>query len=1342
SYSQIDPIGDYEAVSEISVPITSQVERKTSSALDSVGSERTLLGNTPEFVTWEYYILQIKTLIAELTSSEPKAKYISTTNQILNLIRSMLSRCGSLSRDSPVIKKNKILRSHHQSVISSLSKLVLSAKVASGIWPPPDALQKMRYQANQVLSSTNLFMNTAKDLNIELRDIVIEKEAIEEFDEKGAEMSDIETVARLDSYSESIIVSIGKLMAILSTTSTINKPMMDQIRITVSEVGQLMSLIEDLKVYRFNGSKDLKKNEQSSVSEPTIEEFRMKKEHTYTNVNNLVTSARVCMDEFAPPNAFESLQSAAKSVLDTIEDLMVSTKLVIDQNDYAEQLTLMDEAEFYSSVIEASRAATSAKLHALQRRAQSLNYEGSVPQTPATTISFENEFGGDSFAPKSNRSMSIGSGSQNIPAGSPQHAHILNQQIFIPSQSDLDSPPPRRQSAQYALQPSSSLQQQHALSISTQFQPIPHQSYPQSAVSHVSGVSGASGASGSYLYPSTPPQPPPSLPPPPPPNPQTQLHIQNQQMRQLQQQQMSRANTVMSSNSPGYSSSPQNNMQHFSPQAQQFSPGVQQFSPSITQFSPNNMQQLQMHMQQMQIQQNQIQQQQMYRGISLHSNTSGASATSGGSGGYEGDMMRTQSQSKEWLMSYDHNREDVSFNSEGLINGGTFPALVERLTMHDQPADAAFLDVFLMMFHVFSSSQDLLTSLLNRFFMVPLKITNDEFKAWTEKKQKPIRIRVYRVLVAWLDTYWIDAYDEPILDELLKFATGKFSEFMPVYSATLIDCINKKIAAVNNPDIKVKELMSIQDMRLKQVVQKHRQLAAQSAVQILAPAQQLFSNSQSSYRNENPGYFDCYPVPILPKSMKRIHLTDLDPAEVARQLSLMEMKRYCAIGVVELIGQEWNKAQSLAVNVKAMGQMQTKLGGWVAETILQEIDNKSRINTLKHFIKIADKCLALNNFNTLISIQSALGSSAISRLKKTWDNLGAKSRNTYDAIRNIIGDSRNYADYKNYIRTADVPCLPCLSFSLVDLSFAEDSNPSTRNGGRLINFEKYSKLTKTIKEIQRFQVPYPLTDVPVIQKWLGDSIENSCKRGMQELFKMSVELEREEHKQAEAMQRDMDSKFKMLEKAGFHNLTEEKRIMSRRTLFVSNIPPNIRAKELAWEFERYRYTFVFSVSSLIACARAHSPSSQIRRFGEYWDARDADDAYRYMHDQIIDGYCLHIQVLSILKTELQLNIYFKKWARNPLIPGGLRSRSPRRRRSISPPRRRYDRWSPERYSRESARDHGGRRNDSPSPSHDRRARSPTPQNDRDGGKRYEDTVPPARTPDAYRGRENGDSESI
>ncbi|KXH30394.1 hypothetical protein CNYM01_00562, partial [Colletotrichum nymphaeae SA-01] len=168
-------------------------------------------------------------------------------------------------------------------------------------------------------------------------------------------------------------------------------------------------------------------------------------------------------------------------------------------------------------------------------------------------------------------------------------------------------------------------------------------------------------------------------------------------------------------------------------------------------------------------------------------------------------------------------------------------------------------------------------------------------------------------------------------------------------------------------------------------------------------------------------------------------------------------------------------------------------------------------------------------------------------------------------------------------------------------------------------------------------------------------------------------------------------------------------IMSRggTTLYVTGFSHGTRARDLAYEFERYGH--------LVRCdiPAPRSASSRLFAFVEYEDRRDADDAYHEMHNKRIGRD-------DILKIE---------WARTPpsaswrFDSGRDRERAPRRsspRRGRSPsPRRSTRDYSPrkdDRRDRDRDYDRGDRR--------DTRDRSRSPdRRDRDAKEDREDREP-------------------
>lgn len=75
------------------------------------------------------------------------------------------------------------------------------------------------------------------------------------------------------------------------------------------------------------------------------------------------------------------------------------------------------------------------------------------------------------------------------------------------------------------------------------------------------------------------------------------------------------------------------------------------------------------------------------------------------------------------------------------------------------------------------------------------------------------------------------------------------------------------------------------------------------------------------------------------------------------------------------------------------------------------------------------RLLMLNNYNALFAVFTALNSSTIARLRKTWDGLAPKYRQSLEVLRRATDHSRNYAEYRGKIRQTVPPCLPFVGVS-------------------------------------------------------------------------------------------------------------------------------------------------------------------------------------------------------------------------------------------------------------------------------------------------------------------------
>ncbi|KAI5809511.1 ras guanine nucleotide exchange factor domain-containing protein [Peziza echinospora] len=452
-----------------------------------------------------------------------------------------------------------------------------------------------------------------------------------------------------------------------------------------------------------------------------------------------------------------------------------------------------------------------------------------------------------------------------------------------------------------------------------------------------------------------------------------------------------------------------------------------------------------------------------------------ASVVDGGSEPEEVDEVTT---------SFSH---ELTFNKEGCISGGSLPALVERLTVHDSTPDAVFVATFYLTFRLFTTPKEFSESLIARFDSV----------ACNPKTGTPVRLRVYNVFKGWLESHWRKDCDSVALDTINGFATGKLRAVLPAAGKRLEE-LATKVSSIDGPLVP----------RLVSSMGKTNTATAQYTLPDAPVPQPVITRSQLNLLRTAASGSGTQPS-----------FLDFDPLELARQFTLKESRMFCSILPEELIAQEWTKKNgSLAVNVRAMSALSTDLAHLVAETILAQEDSKRRAVVIKQWIKIADRCLELNNYDSLMAIMCTMNASTIVRLKKTWEIVSSRTKQVLEHLRSVIDVSKNHAVLRARLRGHVPPCLPFLGTYLTDLTFVDVGNPSKRpltsedgtTTKQLINFDKHIKTARIISELQRFQIPYRIAEVPELQQWIDAQvmrIRTSKAGDVQTLYRRSLLLE-------------------------------------------------------------------------------------------------------------------------------------------------------------------------------------------------------------------------------------------
>ncbi|GFF42394.1 Ras guanine-nucleotide exchange protein, putative [Aspergillus udagawae] len=421
---------------------------------------------------------------------------------------------------------------------------------------------------------------------------------------------------------------------------------------------------------------------------------------------------------------------------------------------------------------------------------------------------------------------------------------------------------------------------------------------------------------------------------------------------------------------------------------------------------------------------------------------------------------------------------------DGQVMGGSLRALIEKLTSHGSTPDAMFVSTFYLTFRLFATPLEFAEALADRF----------DYIGDTAHAAGPVRLRVYNVFKGWLESHWRHDCDTSALDFIVNFASTTLMQSLPSAGKRLLE-LTDKVSTLQGPVVP--------------------RLISSMGKTNTATAQYVHPDTP-------------LPPPILSKKevnlLKQwkngeaaICILDFDPMELARQLTIKESRIFCAILPEELLATEWmKKSASLAVNVRAMSTLSTDLAHLVADSILQLEEPKKRAAIIKQWVKIANKCLELNNYDTLMAIICSLNSSMISRLKRTWEVVSQKTKATLETLRAIVDVSRNYAVLRQRLQTHVPPCLPFVGTYLTDLTFVDHGNqplrslPTDDGEMTVINFDKHMKTAKIISELQRFQIPYRLTEVPELQTWMQNElvrVRSNGEKSLQTFYRRSLILE-------------------------------------------------------------------------------------------------------------------------------------------------------------------------------------------------------------------------------------------
>ncbi|CAE6437241.1 unnamed protein product [Rhizoctonia solani] len=263
----------------------------------------------------------------------------------------------------------------------------------------------------------------------------------------------------------------------------------------------------------------------------------------------------------------------------------------------------------------------------------------------------------------------------------------------------------------------------------------------------------------------------------------------------------------------------------------------------------------------------------------------------------------------------------------------------------------------------------------------------------------------------------------------------------------------------------------------------------------------------------------------------RMKWSDLNPADVAKQLMRIESDLFQKILPSDCAARLKNIADEELLNIPRFFKNNYRVEDWCLSLILfidaNEIEKRAQVIT---FLKrVAEESLKIRAFSSAHAIMSALTHVYVNGLDYTWRLVDRRVKEGLKQMSQLLSDTDKYKEALN--SNLQLPSVPILSTHLRDLSrtYREMQTQVVVNGEELVNFQKFTEVWRSIKELMKYQSPRPdITRDPVIAGYLEYAFAQIDENpGLQdELKAKSEELHRKEV-------RDFNLRRLGMEDAGF-----------------------------------------------------------------------------------------------------------------------------------------------------------------------------------------------------------------
>ncbi|XP_041841379.1 RAS guanyl-releasing protein 2-like isoform X2 [Melanotaenia boesemani] len=219
-------------------------------------------------------------------------------------------------------------------------------------------------------------------------------------------------------------------------------------------------------------------------------------------------------------------------------------------------------------------------------------------------------------------------------------------------------------------------------------------------------------------------------------------------------------------------------------------------------------------------------------------------------------------------------------------------------------------------------------------------------------------------------------------------------------------------------------------------------------------------------------------VPSVSKKRKMSLLFDhLDSCELAEHLTYLEYKSFCKI-----LFQDYHSfvMHGCTVDNPILERFITlfnSVSQWIQLMVLSKPTAPQRAAVIAHFIRVAQKLLQLQNFNTLMAVVGGLSNSSISRLKDTQTHISAETNKVFNNLIELVTSCGNYSHYRKRFSECSGFRFPILGVHLKDLIAVHVALPDWADKEKTrVNLAKTQQLYAILQELALIQTTPPNID--------------------------------------------------------------------------------------------------------------------------------------------------------------------------------------------------------------------------------------------------------------------------